>query len=48
MSCKFSDSNGICSLYDNEIENPGWNEKGVCICEDDENPGFLCEDYAER
>ena len=45
MGCQHSESNGMCGLYDLEIENPGWNNKGYCICEDDENPSELCEEY---
>ena len=48
MSCRFSDFNGTCQLYDPEIENFGWNSEGFCICEDNENPGYVCEEYEER
>lgn len=45
MSCIFSDIDGTCTLYDPEIENPGWDDNGYCICEDDPNPRELCEEY---
>ena len=45
MGCIYSDSDGICTVYDPGIENSGWNENGYCICEDDENPLESCEDY---
>ena len=45
MGCQYSDSDGICSLYDPEIENIACDDKGHCICEDDPNPSYLCEEY---
>ncbi len=48
MSCKFNDRDGKCEIFDGSIEMPGVDENGICICEDDENPGDTCEDYQER
>jgi len=48
MSCKFSEVDGTCQLYDPGHENFGWKDKGKCICEDDEDPGNMCEEYEER
>ena len=45
MGCQYSKSYGPCDLYDPEIENPGWDDNGHCICEDDENPRYLCDEY---
>lgn len=48
MSCKFSDQDGKCQLFDGSIEMNGVDENGICICEDDEDPTYVCEDYQER
>ena len=46
MSCIFQDlMDGKCTLFCDEIERPGCNDDGICICADDEDPSFLCEDY---
>ena len=34
-----------CSLFNEGIENAGWDENGMCICSDDEDPFDSCEDY---
>ena len=48
MSCKFQNwDDGKCQLFDSEIENPGRDENGICICSDDEDPSYMCEDYQE-
>lgn len=44
MGCQYSESDGKCALYDSEIENPGWENNGYCICEE-EDPSCLCEEY---
>lgn len=48
MSCRFSDHNGYCQLFDGSIEMPGCDKDGICLCEDDEDPTKTCEDYEER
>ena len=48
MSCKYSNNNGICQFFGDGIERFGCQNDGVCICEDDEDPSYLCEDYEER
>lgn len=48
MSCKFSYPDGRCAVWGDGIEIQGCNEYGFCVCEDDENPGYSCEDYEER
>jgi len=45
MGCKFSDVEGYCTIYSEDIDNPGWDENGCCICEDDPDPQELCEEY---
>ncbi len=47
MSCKFSNFQGICDLFGDDIERPT-DKDGACLCEDDENPEEQCEDYEER
>ena len=48
MGCQFSDYyTGKCQLYDGTIEMPV-DEDGVCLCEEDEDPSILCEDYREQ
>jgi len=46
MSCKFSNFQGICDLFGDNIERPT-DSDGACLC-DDENPKEQCEDYEER
>lgn len=45
MSCKFSDFDGKCTIFDPEIECMGVSDEGHCICQDDEDPGYSCENY---
>lgn len=47
MSCKYCDYTGRCTIFNDWIENPGVTTLGICICEDDEDPSILCEDYEE-
>ena len=47
MGCRFSDFNGKCQFFGDDIERPT-DEEGNCICEDDPNPEDSCEDYQER
>lgn len=48
MSCKFSDFDGYCTIFDPDFENPGVDEDGICICEDNEDPSITCEDFEKR
>ncbi len=48
MSCKYSDFNGYCQLFDDGIERPCCEADGACVCGDDPNPEDSCEDYEER
>jgi len=46
MSCRYVDFyTGKCQLYCEGIEEPGCDEKGYCICSDDECPLDICEKY---
>ena len=46
MGCIYSEyRTGLCQLYDGTIEMNGCDENGICICEDDDDPTQLCEDY---
>lgn len=50
MSCMYISNNlginaGKCTLWDDSIERPGCDSKGYCVCEDDEDPSIVCEDY---
>jgi len=36
---------GKCQVYNEGIDNPGWDKNGVCICSDDPDPSMTCEDY---
>lgn len=47
MSCKYSDIDGKCTMYDEGVEQPGCDDDGTCICQDDPDPTYLCEDYEE-
>ena len=52
MSCKYSDFEGKCTLWDADdtfehIAN-SCDEKGYCSVEDDPDPSVSCEDYEER
>jgi hypothetical protein len=47
MACKWSNfRTGICEFFDDGIERPV-NEKGICLCDEDESPEDSCEDYEE-
>lgn len=49
MSCIYEDfETGICQMFDSEIEMPGCDETGICICSSDEDPTYLCEYYSEE
>lgn len=53
MGCIYSNHEGICSLCDNET--PHLNPAGAeyndeieeyeCVCEEDEDPGYMCDVY---
>jgi len=45
MSCAFSDFEGLCELFNPNIEQNGCDENGNCICEEDPDPSIMCEDY---
>ncbi len=45
MACIYCDHSGYCTLFDPNFESPGVDEDGICICEEDEDPTILCEDY---
>lgn len=45
MGCRYAEMNGKCQLFTPEMESPGCDENGFCICEDDEHPEDTCEDY---
>ena len=45
MSCKYSDNEGKCELWDGTIEMPV-DKRGICRVEEDEEPD--CEDFEER
>lgn len=47
MACRFCDFQGYCTLWNEEVEMNGCSEEGYCICEDDEDPSFTCEEYEE-
>ena len=47
MGCTYSDWEGKCILYDENYESPGTDEedKGYCVCEEDEEPEYTCAEY---
>ena len=46
MGCIYQDlMNSKCSLFNDDIERPGCDEEGNCVCSDDEDPSYSCEDY---
>ena len=47
MSCRYSDFDGMCEVFDPGIEMGGCTEDGVCVCEDDENPADTCESFVD-
>jgi hypothetical protein len=45
MGCIYNQWEGKCQMWDEDIESPGCDEEGHCICCDDEDPSYLCESY---
>lgn len=45
MSTCIHNKHGKCQIFDEASENPGCDGLGNCICDDDEDPGYTCEDY---
>ena len=46
MGCNYSNFDGDCELYDEDINDGlGCDEDGCCICEDDPNPEVTCGNY---
>ena len=45
MGCIFLDDDGTCSVFSPDIENSGCDEDGKCLCYDDPDPSYLCEEY---
>ena len=45
MGCIYSNFNGHCQNWCEEIEMPGCDNEGYCVCEDNPDPNFLCEHY---
>lgn len=44
MSCIYSDYNGKCKLFQNDYngEDMGFTNEGICVVEDDPDPGLSC------
>lgn len=46
MTCMYSDFEGKCNLFDPSIDNNlCCDEEGNCTCEEDEDPGDVCESF---
>lgn len=46
MGCKYSDLvTGECQLYCPDIEMPGCDENGICMCDDDPCPAKTCDQF---
>ncbi len=46
MGCRYSNFDGKCNVFDENIEDElGCDDDGFCICEDDEDPSELCSNY---
>lgn len=46
MSCVYSDFlTGKCSIADDGLEIGGCDERGICVCQDDEDPSEVCSEY---
>lgn len=45
MGCIYSDTDGTCTIHTQGVDNPGCDENGYCICEDDPNPQESCDNY---
>jgi len=44
MGCVFNEfRTGKCQVFEEGIENPGCDEEGHCICDDDESPEDTCD-----
>jgi hypothetical protein len=51
MSCRFSNYDGLCTLFEEDGENidcMGFDyDTGACLYEDDPDPSYTCESYDE-
>jgi len=46
MGCRYSDfETGKCARFDPEVDQNGCDENGFCICEEDDCPLGVCEDF---
>jgi len=45
MGCIYSNLDGECGLWDENIGKPGCDEEGFCTCEEDPDPNVLCDSY---
>ena len=52
MTCRFHNYKGLCDLWDKELMfehiATSCDDVGHCVIDDDEDPGFMCEDYEMR
>lgn len=48
IHCAFSDTDGKCLINDPDMKNPGTDENGFCICENDPDPLSTCINYVEK
>ena len=49
MPCMFSNFDGVCDLFDPDIDDDlCCDEDGYCLCEEDPNPEETCESYDEN
>lgn len=44
MSCIYN-IRGKCDLFDDGTESQGYDENGICTCDDDDDPAFMCNSY---
>ena len=51
LTCKFHNYDGLCDLWGEDMFEhieASCDEVGHCVVDDDEDPGFMCEDYEVR
>ena len=48
MGCIYLDDCGICMMFNSDIETSACDEDGKCICCDDPDPSYLCEEYVSN
>ena len=45
MGCQLSSFDGKCEVWDEGLEQDGVDVNGNCVCDDDPDPSYTCDQY---